>query len=138
MPPKFKYSREQIIDSAVNVVRKNGVSGLTARALAAELGLSAKPIFSLFQNMEEVKDEVIHSANSLYQSRIQKAMKESEYTPYKASGIAYIRFAQEEKELFKLLFMRDRTGEKKEDNREELRPILKIIMDNLGIGEEDA
>lgn len=138
MPPKFKFSREQIIDNAVNVVRKNGVSGLTARALAAELGSSAKPIFGLFQNMEEVQNEVINSANALYQSRIQKAMKENKYPPYKASGIAYIQFAQEEKELFKLLFMRDRTGEKMEENREELRPILTIIMNNLGISEDDA
>lgn len=138
MPPKFKFTREQIIDAAVEVTRENGFAGLTARKLAAELGSSAKPIFGLFQNMEEVQNEVVAAANTLYQSYVQGSMNNGKYPPYKASGIAYIQFAREEKELFKLLFMRDRTDEKKEENREEIRPILNIIMKNLGLNEEEA
>ena len=138
MPPKFKFTREEIINAALEVTRKNGMEGLTARGLAAELGSSSKPIFGLFQNMEEVQIEVIAAANNLYQSYISRGMTEGKYPPYKASGIAYIQFAKEEKELFKLLFMRDRTGEKIEENREEIRPILNIIMKNLGISEDEA
>ncbi len=138
MPPKFKFTREEIITAALNVTRKNGITGLTARGLAAELGSSAKPIFGLFQNMEEVQSEVIAAANILYQSYIQNGMADSKYPSYKASGIAYIQFAKEEKELFKLLFMRDRTDEKIEENREEIRPLLNIIMKNLGISEDEA
>ena len=138
MPPKVKFTREQIITAALNVTRKDGIVGLTARGLAAELGSSAKPIFGLFQNMEEVQKEVIAAANTLYQSYISRGMTEGKYPPYKASGIAYIQFAKEEKELFKLLFMRDRTGEKIEENREEIRPMLNIIMKNLGISEDEA
>lgn len=138
MPPKFKFTREEIIAAAFELTRKNGIGGVTARALAAELGSSTKPIFSLFQNMEEVQSEVMNAANTLYQSYIQKGMEEGRYPPYKASGIAYIQFAKEEKALFKLLFMRDRTEERIEENREEIRPLLNIIMQNLGIGEEEA
>lgn len=138
MPPKFKFTREQIIDAALEVTRENGFAGLTARKLAAELGSSAKPIFGLFQNMEEVQNEVINAANKLYQSHIQRSIDSSEYPPYKASGMAYIRFAKEEKELFKLLFMRDRTGERIEENREEIRPLLNMIMKNLGLTEEES
>ncbi len=138
MPPQFKFTREQIISAALEITRKNGIAGLTARGLATELGSSAKPIFGLFQNMEEVQKEVMVAANMLYQSYIQKGMEDKTYPPYKASGMAYIQFAKEEKELFKLLFMRDRTGEKIEENREEIRPILNIIMKNLGISEEEA
>lgn len=138
MPPKFKFTREQMIAAALEVTRKNGIAGLTARGLAAELGCSAKPIFGLFQNMEEVQNEVIAAANAVYQSYIQRGMKSSKYPPYKASGMEYIRFAREEKELFKLLFMRDRTGEKIKENREEVRPILNIIMKNLGLNEDEA
>ena len=138
MPPKFKFTREQIVASALEVTRKNGITGLTARGLAAELGSSAKPIFGLFQNMEEVQREVVSAANTLYQSYIKKGMADSKFPPYKASGIAYIQFAKEEKELFKLLFMRDRTDEKIQENREEIRPILYLIMKNLGIDENEA
>ena len=138
MPPKFKFTREQIVAAALEVTRKNGITGLTARGLAAELGSSAKPIFFLFQNMEEVQREVVSAANTLYQSYIKKGMADNKFPPYKASGIAYIQFAKEEKELFKLLFMRDRTDEKIEENREEIRPILDLIMKNLGIDENEA
>ena len=138
MPPKFKFTREQIVAAALEVTRKNGITGLTARGLAAELGSSAKPIFGLFQNMEEVQREVVSAANTLYQSYIKKGMADNKFPPYKASGIAYIQFAKEEKELFKLLFMRDRTDEKIEENREEIRPILDLIMKNLGIDENEA
>ena len=132
------FTREQIVAAALEVTRKNGITGLTARGLAAELGSSAKPIFGLFQNMEEVQREVVSAANTLYQSYIKKGMADNKFPPYKASGIAYIQFAKEEKELFKLLFMRDRTDEKIEENREEIRPILDLIMKNLGIDENEA
>lgn len=138
MPPKFKFTKEEIITAGIEVTRKNGIDGLTARGLAAELGSSAKPIFGLFKNMEDVQNEVIAAANKLYQSYLKKGISDGKFPPYKASGMAYIQFAKEEKELFKLLFMRDRTGEKIEENREEVRYILNIIMKNLNIGEDEA
>ena len=138
MPPKFKFTRDEMINAALKITRRNGLSGLTARALAAELDCSVKPVFGLFKNMEEVQQEVISSANKLYQSYLQEDMAKGKYPPYKASGMAYIRFAKEERELFKLLFMRDRRQEKIEENREEIRPLLELIKQNLGLDEEDA
>ncbi len=138
MPPKFKFTREKIIAAGVNVVRKKGMEGLTARGLAAELGSSPKPIFGLFQNMDEVQGEVIRAADAIYQARIEKSMAEGRFPPYKASGMAYIHFARDERELFKLLFMRDRSGEIIREDRESIRPLLDLIMHNLGISEDEA
>lgn len=138
MPPKFKFTKSEITAAALNVIRKNGTSALTARALAEELGCSVKPIFGLFKNMEELQKEAYSAAQSLYQSYLQEDISKGEYPPYKASGMAYIRFAREEKELFKLLFMRDRSGENIEENREEVKPFIELIKQNIGIGEEDA
>ncbi len=138
MPPKCRFTREQIIDAAVGITRKSGAAALTARSLAAELGSSAKPIFGLFENMEEVQSEVLKAADGVYQSYLQKGMADPSYPPYKGSGMGYIRFAKEEKELFKLLFMRDRTGEKIGEDREAIRAILEVIMNNLGLSEDEA
>lgn len=138
MPPRFKFTKEEITKAALNVTRREGMAGLTARALAAELGCSVKPIFGLFKNMEEVQQEVIRSADALYQSYLKEDMEKGTYPQYKASGMAYIRFAEEEKELFKLLFMRDRSHEAKEENMEELTPILQIIQENTGMSDEEA
>lgn len=138
MPPKFKFTRDEITNAALNVTRKNGISGLTARALAAELGCSVKPIFGLFKNMEEVGQEVFIASGLLYQNYLREDMAKGKYSPYKASGMAYIRFAKEERELFKLLFMRDRSREKIEENKEEIRPLMQLIQQNLGISEDEA
>lgn len=138
MPRKFMFTREEIIEAALNLTRKGGVSALTARALGTELGASSRPIFGLFKNMEEVQQGVLEAANDLYQSYLKEDMNSGKYPPYKASGMAYIRFAKEEKELFKLLFMRDRTHENVEENKEELKPILELVQRQLGLNEEDA
>ena len=138
MPPKFKFTRDEITNAALNVTRKNGISGLTARALAAELGCSVKPIFGLFKNMEEVGQEVFIASDLLYQNYLREDMAKGKYSPYKASGMAYIRFAKEERELFKLHFMRDRSREKIEENKEEIRPLMQLIQQNLGISEDEA
>lgn len=138
MPPRFKFAKDEITKAAFNITKESGMSGLTARALAARLGCSVKPIFGLFKNMEEVQQEVLKSANELYQSYLAEDMKSEKYPPYKASGMAYIRFAKEEKELFKLLFMRDRTHENIEDDKEELEPLLKLLQQKLGLNEEAA
>lgn len=137
MPPKAKFSKEEIIEAAVNIVKSEGSQALTARALGAKLGTSSSPIFTVFQNMNEVQQEVLKSANQLYQDYLEAGIKSKKYPPYKSSGMAYIRFAKEEKELFKLLFMRDRSHEVNED-REALMPIVKIIRDNTGMSEKAA
>lgn len=138
MPPKALFTREQIINAALNIVKENGMPGLTARSLAARLGCSVKPIFGMFRNMEEVQGEVLTAAHQIYENYLQEGMAGGKYPPYKASGMAYIQFAKEEKELFRLLFMRDRSGEKIEENREEIKPLLDLIMQNIGLNEEDA
>lgn len=138
MPPKFKFTKSEITETALHVTRESGISGLTARALAAKLGCSVKPIFGLFQNMEEVQKEVLKAAGNLYQSYMQEDISGGKYPPYKASGMSYIRFAKEEKELFRLLFMRDRSNENRKENQEEIKPLLEMIQKNTGLSEEDA
>ena len=58
MPPKPKFSKEEIIAAALDLVRAKGMEGLTARELGQRLGSSARPIFTVFSSMEEVQDAV--------------------------------------------------------------------------------
>ena len=138
MPPKFKFTKDEMRRAALDVTRKRGMAGLTARALAEELGCSVKPIFGLFKNMEEVQQEVMGAANDLYHAYLKEDMASGKYPPYKASGMAYIRFAKDEKELFKLLFMRDRSHEDVGENKEEVMPFVALIQKNLGLDEDEA
>ena len=68
MPPKAKFTREEIIDAAFEMVRRDGFEILTARSLGAKLGSSARPIFTVFKSMDEVQEEVLRKAKRLYES----------------------------------------------------------------------
>lgn len=107
MPPKAKFSKEQITEAAFRILRKNGPEGLTARALGAELGSSACPIFTAFENMEEVQQAAIAAAKALYKEYIEKGL--SETLAFKGVGTQYILFAVNEPKLFRLLFMSEQS-----------------------------
>ena len=111
MPPKVKITKEEIVQTAMDLVRTSGSQSINARAIAAALICSTQPIFSNFATMAELQDAVIRAAYERYAAFLSKEVSSGKYPPYKAYGMAYVRFAEEEKELFKLLFMRDRTEE---------------------------
>ncbi len=112
MPPKVKITKEDIINAAVSIVRKDGVQSLNARTIASTLECSTQPIFSNFATMEDLRLAVVEKVDVLCGEYTKQEIASGEYPEYKANGMAYIRFAKEEKELFKLLYMRDRTDEK--------------------------
>ena len=141
LPPKNKFTRDEITDAAFEIVRRHGMSALTARSLAAKLHCSVKPIFVQFSNMEELQKAVTDKAGQLYRERIYTAMKESTDRPYKASGLADIRFAKDESELVKLGFMCDRSetsAEKITQETPETAMIIKLLEKSLGLSHEEA
>ena len=111
MPPRVKITKEDIVKAAVELVRQNGHRAINARAIAASLNCSTQPVFSNFATMEELEEATIAVAYERYLNFLKSEVESGRYPKYKSYGMAYIRFAKEEKELFKLLFMRDRTGE---------------------------
>lgn len=108
MPPKAKFKREGIVEAALKIVERDGFDALTARSLGCELGSSARPIFTVFESMDEVQNEVVAAAYAIYRSFEDEGM--SGVQPFKGSGTGYIRFAAKHPKLFQLLFMRERYG----------------------------
>ena len=122
MPPKAEFSREDILEMALCIARESGIDAVTARELGNRLGSSARPIFTVFENMDEVKAMVIDCAKELYGKYVEEGLKNQ--LAFKGVGVAYIRFAIEEPKLFQLLFMRAVEGEK------DVSGILPVIDDN--------
>lgn len=108
MPPKTKITKDDIITASLDLTRNNGFEAINARSIASALNCSTQPIFSNFSSMEELESEVFRAAYRHYLGFINAELESGKYPAYKAYGMAYIRFAKEEKELFKLLFMCDR------------------------------
>ncbi|MDE7312820.1 MAG: WHG domain-containing protein [Eubacterium sp.] len=107
MPPKAKFTREAIIQAGLDIIRENGMEALSARALGTKLGSSARPVFTIFQNMDEVQAEVKKAAKSLYAEYVKKGLEQE--LAFKGVGTQYIRFAVQEPKLFQLLFMSEQT-----------------------------
>ena len=137
MPPKIKITKEEIVRAAVALVRENGEEGINARAIAASLNCSTQPVFSNFATMDDLQEATLTAAYEIYFQFLKRGVESGKYPQYKAFGMAYIRFAKEEKQLFRLLFMRDRQGK-------ELTPSLdfeasvEMIMKANGITKEKA
>ncbi len=103
MPPKAKFTKEEIIQAAVSIVRRDGMDALTSRALGQALGSSARPIFTVFDSMQEVEQAVLRAAKDEYWSRVEIGLQDQ--PAFKGVGSQYILFAIQEPKLFQLLFM---------------------------------
>lgn len=105
MPPKAKFTRDEIIEAALSIVKETGFETLTARALGTKLGSSARPIFTVFENMDEVQKEVVMAAKQLYKEHINNGLCQTEVPAFKGVGMQYIQFAITNSKLFQMLFM---------------------------------
>ena len=103
MPPKAKFTTEQITKAALGVVSEKGAQALTAKELGAALGTSTTPIFTVFNSMQEVQDEVMLAAMERFEEYAHKA---AHIKPvFKQVGMQMILFAKEEPKLYQLIFM---------------------------------
>ena len=103
MPPKAKFTKEQIKKAALGVVSEKGAQALTAKELGAALGTSTTPIFTVFNSMQEIQDEVMLAAMERFEEYAHKA---AHIKPvFKQVGMQMILFAKEEPKLYQLIFM---------------------------------
>ncbi len=108
MPPKAKFTREEIIAKAFEMARENGIESVVARELGKALGTSSSPIFTAFENMEELYEEVRKVALKEFESYVSDALN---YTPaFKYVGMKMVEFAMKEPKLFQLVYMREHDG----------------------------
>ena len=137
MAPKVRITKSDIISAAIELIRRGGAEEINARNIAATLGCSTQPIFSNFSSMEELEEEVYSSAYDIYLAFLQRDAENGNYPRYKSFGMSYIRFAKEERELFKLLFMRDRSGESLKPTAD-FEESVRMIMNANGLSRESA
>lgn len=141
MPPKAKFTKEQITNAALEIVRENGIDGLTARTLAKELRCSSCPIFTVFENMEEVQKSILEAAKACYKSYVEKGL--ADISAFKGVGTQYILFAIQEPKLFQLLFMSEQTSVPDIDQvlpfiEENYEKILTSITEGYGLDRKTA
>ena len=101
MPPKARVTREMIMDAGFAIAREQGVEQVNARTVSERLGCSTQPVMYHFKRIEDMKRAVYLRADEFHTAYITDVR---EGHLLLGIGLNYIRFAKEEKYLFRLLF----------------------------------
>lgn len=139
MPKKPKFTKEEVINAAYEIIKEEGLENLAARGLARKLNSACSPIFTLFSSMEEVKEEVYKKAKKDFVNELKKSL---DYFPiFKEFGLRFVNYAVKNPKLFIMLF-----GPKYLINMEQflidfndiIDPIIKGIEKTFGLNSEDS
>ena len=128
MAPKNKFSKEEMVEAAMRVVRAKGIAGLTAKTMADELGTSTQPVFTAFGSMDTVRQEVYAAAVRVYDGYADAGLKEN--IPFFGVGMQYIRFAREEPELYRFLFL-TQTQDQEYSAMKSMRHLQELVRPTL-------
>ncbi len=104
MPTTIRITKEMILNAAFDITRNEGIEKLSNREIAKKMNCSIRPIYYQFKNSEELYKALYNKINSYFYDFIMKNIAD-DIPHYKQIGINYIKFAQEETNLFKVLFM---------------------------------
>ncbi len=141
MPPKPKFTKEEIVQAALEIVSQKGAEALTAKELGEALGTSARPIFTVFTGMKEVQDEVRNAAMCRFEGFAKQKLPDMPL--FKQVGMQMVLFGAREPKLYQLLFMREnRNAVSFDDVFGELGPTAEtyigLIRKEYGMSESEA
>ena len=137
MPPTVRFTRDAVLHAACQLMRREGMEALNARAIAKELGGSTQPIFRLFTYMEDLHRELILYVARQFQAHAEADMAQSD-SPYIQLCTTYLLYGRDEPELFKLLFMRDRVSEGQYSAQTNFDLVFNIIKKETPLDDETA
>ncbi len=100
--PKIKFTKNDILNAAYDVMKQNGIKHISARRIAEKFKGSTAPIYANFSTIDELKKEVIRMA--------EEKLNEYLYHDYTGrelfdAAMGFIKFARDEKELFRAIFL---------------------------------
>jgi AcrR family transcriptional regulator len=118
MPPRIKYTKEDVIRAAFTIVEKQGMKELTARSVARELGSSTAPVYKHFATMDDLALEVIRETQ-----RIMLEYTSRSYTDrvFLNMGTGVALFACEHSQLYRALLL------ERNDYRDVVNEFLEIL-----------
>lgn len=130
MPPRKRIFREDILKAAVSLVQEQGTMTLSVRNIAGKLNCSTQPIYSEFESMETLREELM--------AYIRENFLREDAGSYKQVALSFLHFAQREKNLFQLVYLRQRAaGETFFEDPNEEQTIHKLET-NLELSREQA
>ena len=107
LPAKKQITRQMILDAAMELLQEGGMEAVSVTALARRLGCSTQPIYVSFKSMEELKTALTERAVQMHTQRVRASLQahEGNDTRYSSYGMGFVKFAAEEKQLFRWLYL---------------------------------
>ncbi|GAA0370810.1 TetR/AcrR family transcriptional regulator [Bacillus horti] len=136
MPPKKKFSEEQIIEAAFEIAKTEGMESITIRKVAEQLGSSIAPIYVNFTDVEDLIKAVMKKIVQLSQQMLQE---QNSGNAFKDIGMASLQFAEEYPNLFRDFVMKpnEYLGDYDQDMGTELVAHMKTDPDLEGFTDEE-
>lgn len=105
MPPRVTFTKEDVVEHALQVIREGGLSSFSARQIARKMNSSTAPVYQWFNSMDELLEAIM--------VRIKERMLEymrKKYTDrhFLNIGMGFAIFARDEKELFKAFHLENK------------------------------
>lgn len=108
MPPKVKITKDMILEASFEIIRSSGHENLNARTIAKYLKCSTQPVLYNFKTVDEIREAVYKMADVYHTAYIMP--DDGDEAPMLTLGLNYVRFAQEQKNLFRFLFQTNQFG----------------------------
>lgn len=105
--PRASSTETAILEAARDLLAEGGIDVLSMRAVAARVGVSATAIYNYFENKQALVESVISIGFERFDNYLREAVADRpKGSPERlaALGEAYIRFALENREYFRVLF----------------------------------
>lgn len=139
MPPKARFTREKIEETAYLMAKERGLDAVAAREVAKAMHMTVTPIFTYFSSMAELKMAVRDRVRREFRAYLQES---AEYTPaFLEFCMRWIRYAEENPNLYRLLMHTGgicRMDELLELFSEIVEPIEKEMSDLFVLSPEEA
>jgi AcrR family transcriptional regulator len=106
-PYHHGHLRAALIEAALQILAEEGLPVLSVRAVARRVGVSEAALYHHFAGKSALVEAVVVDTLHQLRNTLREAMNTPPWTPLdqlKATGVAYVRFAVEQRARFQILY----------------------------------
>jgi AcrR family transcriptional regulator len=101
-PRKLTLDKDRVLAASVQLVQREGLAALSARAVADQLGASVAPIYRAYASMDQLTQAVLDTAMEQLDEYVARPYTDF---PFRSAGVGLVMFARDEPRLFRALFV---------------------------------
>ena len=105
MPSSPKIPKKKILDTALNILRRNGYGAVNIKAIAEALNSSTQPVSWQFGNMENFRIALTQTALEYAIEKTKPPESISAFAAFREIGRRYLDLAFDEPRLFRFVFL---------------------------------